>query len=118
MNIDIDGKYLVKSSSFSLKSEGVVTFRFDEGPKITLKFKKDKSIAGGERNISNSVDSDGQGMTVTCYNFKTYTPLIEGLLDDPVQIFEHGGKKYYFNFSSSLLNEERRSLDISFFKDK
>jgi len=118
MKIDVDGKLLVKSSSFSLKAEGVAIFNFDEGPRITLKFKMDKSVAGGERSVVNSVDSDGKGMTVNCYNFKAYSPLLEGIFDDPFQIFGHGGKNYYFTFTSSLLNEDRRNLDINFFKEK
>jgi len=118
MKINVDGKELINSASFSLKSEGVAIFNFDEGSKITLKFKMDKNVAGGQRSISNNVDDDGKGMTVTCYNFKVYAPMLEGLFDEPVQIFEHGGKKYYFSFTCSLLNDDRRGLDISFFKEK
>ncbi|HCT4953447.1 TPA: hypothetical protein OTY99_003097 [Citrobacter freundii] len=118
MKIDVDGKLLIKSASLFLKATGVVVFSFDEGSRITLNFRSNKNTNEGKRSISNEIDDDGKGMTLHCNNFDAYVPLQEGFLDEPVQIFSHGGKNYYLSFSTTLLNDERRSLTISFLKDK
>lgn len=118
MQIDVDGKVLIKSASFFLKTTGVAVFTFDEGSRITLNFSSKKDTDKGERSILNKIDGDGKGMTLHCYNFNAYSPLLEGLFDEPVQIFSHRGKDYYLSFTTTLLNDERRSLYVSLLKDR
>lgn len=118
MKIEIDGKELINSNSLIIKPEGKLVFEFDEGARITVSFVEDSSKNNGSRKAESVVDSDGVGMTITCYNFKMYSPMEEGLSSEPQFIFSHEGKKYYFNFRTSLFNSESRLININFMKDK
>lgn len=117
MNIEIDGKKLVISEKLILKAESKAVFRFEGGARITLTFMNDKNKNNGERHIATDVDSDGQGMTIVCRNFVMHSPAQEGLIGDPVYVFENEGKKYYMSFLSSLFNSNTRILDINFTRD-
>lgn len=117
MNIEIDGKQLVVSEKLILKAEGKAVFRFEGGARITLSFMYDKNKSNNERHITTNVDNDGQGMTILCRNFLLHSPVEEGLIGDPMYVFENEGKKYYINFKSSLFNSTTRILDINFTRD-
>ena len=117
MNIEIDGKELIGSEKLILKPDGKAVFKFEGGARITLVFIYDKNKSNGLRYITTDVDSDGQGMTILCYNFNMHGPAEEGLIGEPSYIFENHYKKYYINFKSCLFNATTRILDVNFTRD-
>ncbi|WP_157922412.1 hypothetical protein, partial [Escherichia coli] len=75
-------------------------------------------ISGAQYVLKSTVDDDGLGMTISCYNFKMYSPREEGLASEPQFIFTKNNKKHYFNFRTNLFNSESRWISINFLRDK
>ncbi|WP_181142942.1 hypothetical protein, partial [Escherichia coli] len=86
--------------------------------RITVVFISEDTGDNGNRLVKSTVDDDGLGMTITCYNFKMYSPREEGLASEPQFIFTKNNKNHYFNFRTNLFNSESRWISINFLRDK
>ncbi|CAH5172110.1 hypothetical protein WBU40_004767 [Escherichia coli] len=115
---EVDGKVLVYSSSLTMNPNGKLVFNFDNEARITVVFISEDTGDNGNRLVKSTVDDDGLGMTISCYNFKMYSPREEGLASEPQFIFTKNNKKHYFNFRTNLFNSESRWISINFLRDK
>ncbi|MCM5494840.1 hypothetical protein MMU06_31770, partial [Escherichia coli] len=109
---------LVYSSSLTMNPNGKLVFNFDNEARITVVFISEDTGDNGNRLVKSTVDDDGLGMTISCYNFKMYSPREEGLASEPQFIFTKNNKKHYFNFRTNLFNSESRWISINFLRDK
>ncbi|MBI1677047.1 hypothetical protein, partial [Shewanella sp. DW31] len=67
---EVDGKVLVYSSSLTMNPNGKLVFNFDNEARITVVFISEDTGDHGNRLVKSTVDDDGLGMTISCYNFK------------------------------------------------
>ncbi|WP_122985659.1 DUF6864 domain-containing function [Escherichia coli] len=105
-------------SSLTMNPNGKLVFNFDNEARITVVFISEDTGDNGNRLVKSTVDDDGLGMTISCYNFKMYSPREEGLASEPQFIFTKNNKKHYFNFRTNLFNSESRWISINFLRDK